>query len=318
MSILFITCSRLGDAILSTGVLETARRALPEAPVVVACGPIAAPLFEDWPHLEQIIEIHRKPFSAHWALLWRQTIARRWDWVIDIRGSALSYLLRAQKRLVWRSSSSPIHHVEKLGQAFGFSDPPLPTLHVSSVRREHLQNLLPGHRPVIAVAPVASWRGKEWPQENFIALLQRLTSSQGLFPEGLVAVFAAPSERDRVRPLLEGLPQDRILDFVGKLELLDIFTLLQSCAFFVGNDSGLMHMAAASGVPTLGLFGPSPDIHYAPYSPKASYVRTLEDDKTLMRRFRATHDHDLMRSLSVERVEEALWGLWQRVQGDRP
>lgn len=318
MSILFITSSRLGDAVLSTGALDFACRALPDAPVVVACGPLVTPLFEDWPRLERIIEIRRKPLSLHWISLWQETVKQPWEWVIDVRGSTLSYFLWAKKRSMWRSVSSPNHRVEQLGQVFKFPDPPSPMLHISSGRQERLQNVLASpHRPVIAVAPVANWRGKEWSQQNFITLLQRLTSARGLFPHAQIAFFAAPSERERVQPLLEAFPEDRVLDFVGKLALLDIFALFQKCTFFIGNDSGLMHLAAASGVPTLGLFGPSPEVHYAPYGSYAAYVRTPETYETLMKRFQKTREENLMTTLSIEKVEEAVQTLWQRLQKEK-
>ena len=314
MSILFITSSRLGDAVLSTGVLEFSCRTLPEAPVVVACSSLVMPLFEDWPRLERMIEIRRKPFSWHWISLWQETVKQPWEWVIDVRGSTLSYFLWSKKRSMWRSISSPHHRVEQLGQVFKLPHSPSPVLHVSAERQERLQHILPFSRPVIAVAPAANWQGKEWPQKNFIVLLQQLTSAQGLFPDARVAFFAAPAERERVQSLLEAFPEDRVLDFVGKLPFLDIHVLFQKCCFFIGNDSGLMHLAAASGVPTLGLFGPSPEIHYAPYGSCAAYVRTPESYETLMTRFRKTGEKNLMDSLSIEKVEEAVHSLWQRVQ----
>jgi ADP-heptose:LPS heptosyltransferase len=47
---------------------------------------------------------------------------------------------------------------------------------------------------------------------------------------------------------------------------------LQGCALFIGNDWGMMHLAAAAGVPTLGLFGPTPPAEYAPQGRCAAYV----------------------------------------------
>ncbi len=317
MSILFITCSRIGDAVLSTGALDFACQALPNAPVVVACGPVAAPLFKDWPNLERIIEIHRKPFSTHWFFLWKETVKQPWQWVIDVRGTATSYLLRTQKRSIWRSTSSPCHRVVQMAQVFKFPTVPAPVLYASPERRARLQNILPTDRPVIALAPVANWAGKEWPQENFLKLLKNLTSSRGSFPEARLAFFASPDERPRIQPLIDALPPKQVLDFVGKMELLDIFVLFQKCTLFIGNDSGLMHLAAASGVPTLGLFGPSPEIQYAPYGPYATFVRTPESNEILRTRLLENPDENLMTSLTLEKVEEALNDFWQRLQENK-
>jgi heptosyltransferase-3 len=54
------------------------------------------------------------------------------------------------------------------------------------------------------------------------------------------------------------------IDLVGRLTLAEAAACLARCALFVGNDSGLMHLAASAGTPTLGLFGPTPASEYAP------------------------------------------------------
>ena len=62
----------------------------------------------------------------------------------------------------------------------------------------------------------------------------------------------------------------RAVDLVGTLSLPEVAAVLARCSLFVGNDSGLMHLSAATGTPTLGLFGPSPADHYAPAVPRAA------------------------------------------------
>jgi ADP-heptose:LPS heptosyltransferase len=57
------------------------------------------------------------------------------------------------------------------------------------------------------------------------------------------------------------------IDLAGRLTLPEASACLARVALFVGNDSGLMHLAAASGAPTLGLFGPTPAHEYSPAGP---------------------------------------------------
>ena len=66
------------------------------------------------------------------------------------------------------------------------------------------------------------------------------------------------------------------VDLVGALTLPEAAACLERCALFVGNDSGLMHLAAAVGAPTLGLFGPTPASEYGPSGVQAGFVAAAE------------------------------------------
>ena len=104
-----------------------------------------------------------------------------------------------------------------------------------------------------------------------------------------------------------------IIDLFGcNLTLTSAF--MKKSDLFLGNDSGLMHIAAASGVPTLGLFGPSKDEHYAPWGDYTATVRTKLSYKDLVDK--PGYDHrnteTLMRSLTVDMVEIAASNLWKK------
>ena len=129
-------------------------------------------------------------------------------------------------------------------------------------------------------------------------------------------IVAAESERGTVQPLLDSLPDARLIDRVGARDLLDLYALLGRCALFIGNDSGLMHMAAASGAPTLGLFGPSPHWRYGPWGSRAAFVRTAESFERLVSKnpaFDHRRNETLMTGLSVDAVVEAAEGLLARL-----
>src|SRR5690606_21473969 len=66
MRILFITANRLGDAILSTGLLHELHLRFPKARFTVACGPAAAGIFEAMPNLERVIVMQKLPWAKHW------------------------------------------------------------------------------------------------------------------------------------------------------------------------------------------------------------------------------------------------------------
>jgi ADP-heptose:LPS heptosyltransferase len=170
---------------------------------------------------------------------------------------------------------------------------------------------------VLAIGPAANWRGKTWRGERFAALAQRLTATDGLLPGARVAVLAAEHERRQADPLIDAIPLARRLDLVGRTDLLTAAAALRRCALFIGNDTGIMHMAAAAGVPTLGLFGPSRQVHYAPWGPHTATVSTALSYDELVSApgydYRTTDT--LMDSLTVDAAEAAARQLWQRLAG---
>ncbi len=318
MRILFITATRIGDAVLSTGLLAHLIERHPGARLTIACGPAAAPLFAAVPGLDEVIVMNKAPLALHWRKLWRATWARRWDLVVDLRGSGLAYLLRARERRVIAGSGAPLHRVSLLAQAFALAPPPSPRLWTGPEHRQAALRLMPAAPKALALGPTANWIGKQWPADRFAALALRLTAADGILPGTPIAVFGAASERAMAAPLLAAIAPERRIDLVGHLDLLTAYACLGQAALYIGNDSGLMHMAAASGIPTLGLFGPSRDELYAPWGRCTALVRTPESFAEIIGKpgydHRAGISH--MGSLALEPVVAAATALWQRRQAE--
>lgn len=321
MRILFVTATRIGDAVLSTGLLGWLLERHPEARVSVVAGPVAAPLFEAVPRLEQVIALRKRSWHRHWLNLWRQLAPRRWAIVVDLRATGLAYCLHAgERRVIGKRGGPGLHRVEELAKLFALSDPPAPRVWLNEAHRAsaraRLQSHPAGEKPILAMGPAANWRGKQWRGERFAELAARLMASDGILPGARIAIFAAAHEREQARPLLESVPESRRIDLVGALDLNEAAACLERCALFVGNDSGLMHLAAAAGTPTLGLFGPSPHDRYRPWGPTAGYVRTPESVAELTSRpgFDPRTTDTLMDSLNVDAVEAAARALWARVR----
>lgn len=314
MKILFVTSNRVGDAVLSTGLLSHLA-AQPGARITVACGPVAAPLFAHAPGVEQVLVMAKQKRSGHWLKLWRQTAGTWWDVVVDLRGSALSWLLPCRRRHVFRPSHEPVHRVLQLARLLKLDPPPAPHLWPGEAADADAERLMAGEGPVLAVGPTANWGGKMWPADRFVAAIAALTGPHGILPGARVAVFGGPNERPMAQPVLDAIPLERRLDIVGNQPLEVTGACLKRCALYVGNDSGLMHMAAAAGIPTLGLFGPSKEEHYAPWGEHTATVRTRESFHDIVHGegYDFTSQASRMQGLDVETVVAAATGLWARV-----
>ena len=318
MRILFITANRLGDAILSTGLLGHFANTYPKAAITVATGPIPAPIFSRAPGLERCIIMEKKPFSSHWLTLWKQVFTTRWDIIVDLRRSALGYFLMNRKHHLIPKPDDQCHRVKFIARIVELEEkPPSPRIWITSQERTKAVTLLPDCGPILAVAPAANWRGKQWRAENFAALVSRIIAQDGLLPRAAVAVLGSADERQQADPVLAALPSDQRIDLVGTTSLLTLAACLERCSLFVGNDSGLMHMAAATGIPTLGLFGPSRETLYGPWGSHCRWVRTPQSFEELTGTSGYNHrtTDTLMDGLHVKVVEDALVKLWNQVKG---
>lgn len=318
MRILFITSNRLGDAVLSTGLLGYLVERYPGARLTVACGPLPAPLFRSVPGLERLIPMPKRRFARHWLSLWAACVGTRWELVVDLRDSAVGRLVPARQRFFHAKAGRPMHKVAEIAAVLGLDPPPAPRLWLDARALEEAGRLLAGEGedPFLAIGPTANWLGKEWPIDRFATLARRLTDRDGPLPGARIAVLAAGPERERARPLLDALGGHAI-DLTGRTDPQTAAACLSRAALYVGNDSGLMHIAAAVGTPTIGLFGPGYPEIYGPWGGKARAVTGTVPREELLRRVAANPDaRGLMDGIDIATVEEAARGLLPAVLAD--
>jgi lipopolysaccharide export system permease protein len=310
--ILFITANRLGDAVLSTGILTALIRRYPLAEFTVACGPTPAPLFRSFVPVARVIPLVKGRFARHWRHLWQEAIKTRWDVVVDLRGSPLPYLLRARQKFLWRKSEARLHKVEELARVIGESPAPAPRLWLEAEAMLRAQILVPREGPVLALGPGANSVGKRWPAERYAALAQRLTALYEPLYTATIILLGDAQDWQAAQIIAA---RCKAIDLTGQLDLRLTAACLARADFYIGNDSGLTHMAAALNIPTLALFGPGVAWKYRPWGPRAAYASAADDP---------ARDHDLCRDgdagalalmerLSVEDAVAAAEKLWHKV-----
>src|ERR1700761_6489036 len=168
--ILFIASARIGEAIQASGLIQRLRDEIPNARFTIVAGPATAPLFTDTPGLEQII-VQDETGPMRGFRLWRKVRGRLWGLIVDLRGTSVSGFLRRRRRAVLHPPKVPTH---KVVQAAGLlrlaDDPPTPFLFTGPDVEAAAAKRTAGERPILAVAPGASWVGKAWPAERFAAV----------------------------------------------------------------------------------------------------------------------------------------------------
>ncbi|MDB2683047.1 glycosyltransferase family 9 protein [Alphaproteobacteria bacterium] len=307
MNVLFITSSRIGDAVLSTGLLDYISQTHPNAKVTIVCGPLCTSLFEGYPNRFEIIPLKKKKGNKHWFELGKRVWPTRWDMVVDLRNSIVSRVIRAKQRYIFgRGIDKSMHKVQQAAAVMKLADVPAPKLWFTEAQKVRAQHLIADGSPVIGVGPTANWIGKTWPAERFNAILDWVLTEK--MPDARVAVFAAPGEEEAALQVLASIPDDRRIDIIAKTSPGEAAACLARCSLYIGNDSGLMHCAAAAGVSTFGLFGPSYPHLYGPWGDHGDYARTPESFDELIdyEGYTPQSAPCLMESLSVEAVKDKL------------
>ncbi len=317
MRVLFITSNRIGDAIMSTGLLGHLMETIDEPEITVACGPVAAPLFAGAPGVTHVHVMRKEKYALHWMRLLRATLGTRWDIVVDIRGSATAYVLRTGKRYVLKPDHTT-PRVEHIGGVMGINPPPPPRLWPSEITRARAKALLPEGKPILAVGPTANWPKKMWPQERYAAFVAAMTGPGDKLEGAHILLTGGPGEQDQVKALYDVVPSDRLIDQIGA-DLIDTYAQFERVSLFVGNDSGLMHLAAASGAPTLGLFGPTRDDLYGPWGDNCASIRgdRTYDEIVSDPAYDFDSPDTAMTDLTVEQVVKAANDLLDKVAKNR-
>lgn len=273
--ILFITATRIGDAVLSSGLIRMLADQIPNARFTIVSGPLAAPLFAHVPGLDRVIVMEKGKGKGHWFKLWRQVRHKKWSLIVDLRGSATALFLRREKRAIWKKlPGEVVHKVVDAARTLKLEgDPPAPHLYITPEVQALADELLGEGGPILAMGPASNWVGKVWPIERFTQTAAQLLGKDGPMAGGRLLILGGPEDTRMVEELRMASARGRTIDLTGKVDLLTAYACLRRARLFIGNDSGLMHIAAAAGAPTIGLFGPSDERRYAPWGDKAVAVR---------------------------------------------
>lgn len=265
MRILFITSNQLGDAVLSTGLLAHLVERYPSARFTVVCGDLPASLFGAAPRVERVIPIVKRRGNRHWLAVWRACVGTPWSLLVDTRDTIVSRLILSRRRHGRGRLPPGRHKVEELATILRLEPPPAPALWLSAESRERAARLIPEAGAVLGLGPTANWIGKEWPADRYATLAERLTGADGLLPNAPIAVFGGPGERERAAHVCARLGGRQVIDLVGRTDPMLAAACLRRCRLFVGNDSGLGHIAAAVGTPVVTVFGPGRPEVYRPW-----------------------------------------------------
>ncbi len=314
--ILVVRLGAMGDIVHALPAVASLKQSFPGAELTWVVEPQWAALLEANPFVDHTILLRRRD-AAGLLASWRELRSARFDFAVDFQGllksSVVAAVARPERIFGWdrgqlreaaagvfythRASSSAAHVVDRnldLAAAAGARD----ALRVFPLPAGRSEAPLPDGNFVLA-SPMAGWRSKQWPLENYLALAG-LLSAECRLPLVLSGPPGAQFETtDRVWLHACGLPG--LLDATRR------------AAAVVGVDSGPMHLAAALGKPGVALFGPTDPARNGPYGNSLSVLR-WQGAVTTYKRLDAIDES--MRRIAVGEVFESLRAALRCARGE--
>lgn len=169
------------------------------------------------------------------------------------------------------------------------------------------QTALLGERSIIGFCPGAEFGpAKRWPHYHY-AKLAKMLIEQGY----AIEIFGSPKDADageQIRQALSEEQQQFYLNLAGQTNLNQAVDLIANCTAVVSNDSGLMHIAAATNRPLVALYGPTSPTYTPPLSDKAVIIRLIDGDLIKVRKSKDSVEgyHQSLIDITPQMVMEKL------------
>jgi ADP-heptose:LPS heptosyltransferase len=296
-SLLVIHQGALGDFILALPTLETLREAFPRARVVIMGFPRILELVNQRFYADEILSIDQRGMASFFV---RGSSLDRslsqffsgFDLLVVFgkngEGTLLSNLKQVSQGLIihinpfpqWTERMHTTDHLLRELTRYGFSSlPKIPRLYLSQKDKDWGRNFCRGKglteaekSRAIVIHPGSGSKKKIWPLDRFLELIryfQRHSSSR-------IIVVLGPAEGPEVQKALgemESESRSTAPLLVKGLTLIELASVMEGSHLFIGNDSGITHMAAALGIPTIAIFGPSDHKTWSPRGERVFVVR---------------------------------------------
>jgi len=320
VEILVLHPGALGDIILSLPALAALRKRFPTSRITVAGNTDYLP-FSAWGHADRVLSLSALPLHSLYggdelpdkeAAWWNS-----FDLLISWTGSGnaefesrLAALHKTARVASWRPQHGELKHVSRL-----FMDslqpwvPPqeriqgprifVPADAKSEARAWLLQNGGLVAKPLLALHPGASGEAKRWPLGRFRSVAAMLEPSHGLL------IIEGPAEPGLAAELARDLPPGKCV-IAASLPLGLLAAVLSFCGGYLGNDSGISHLAAALGLRSVVIFGPTTPEQWAPSGPSVVVLRDASGCPAC--RLGQRDGHRCLESISVDRAWNSLTG----------
>ena len=268
--ILVFSFSFIGDAVLSTAVIQPLRKHFPDAHITFLVGPRAFDLLATDPNIDATLVYDNRGEHAGWKgrlRLIRTLRLEKFDLVVNLRDSLMARCIGAEHWGMARGEGNRhavTRYLEVLQRQGVDTTNAHPLVALTEAERTAAHNFLAegglkSERFLIGIHPGGNWEYKLWDGKNYAEVASILAEKL----DAAILLFAGPNERALQAQVAEKMDVPPIL--VQTDDLRHLAALISACDVYIGNDTGPMHIAAAVGTPVVALFGSTNHIRSGPY-----------------------------------------------------
>ena len=277
--ILVFSFSFIGDAVLSTSVIQPLRGHFSDAHITFLVGPRAFDLLATDPNIDAVLVYDNRGEHAGWSGRLRLLKALRrdkFDLVVNLRDSLIARCIGAKHWGMFHGDGNRhavTRYLEVL-QGHGVDTTDVhPFLELTEGELIAAHNFLTKadlkpERLLIGIHPGGNWKYKLWDKKNFADVASILAEKHN----ATILLFASPNERELQTQVAEMMDVPPML--VQTDDLRQLAALISACDVYIGNDTGPMHIAAAVGTPVVALFGSTNPIRSGPYGDKHTVIQS--------------------------------------------
>ena len=272
--ILFITLSNIGDVILTTPTLEALHSKFPNATFDIVGDKRSEILFKYCPYIDNFYQKNKELGWFGVLALIKKLRKKKYDLAVDLRSDGILYFVKATKKLFKtpNKSSLKIHSVEKHFLSLNRvveNNIPSTTIWLSDYEKELTNKLFTKYKNkcLLTIGLGANFDGKIWHISNYIKLANILNT----FFDVIILV-GDKNDATLSREFASGY-KGIIIDCCGHYNLLETTAIIKKSDFFVGNDSGLGHIASAVKTQSFTIFGVGEPCRYKPWSKQAFWLQ---------------------------------------------
>jgi len=280
-NILIFSFSFIGDAVLSTVVIQPLKKRFPEASLTFLVGPNAKGVLAGDMQICDVLEYDNR--GKHAGITGKYKLIKslrqqKFDLVVDLRDSIWSRFISSEHwgmALRGRGLHAVTRYLDVLERHGVDTSGALPKLTFSEIEEKKADDFLKNHEiepnlPLIGIHPGGNWVYKLWDAENFARIGNILKDDF----QAQILLFVGPNEFG-LRSKVALMMKERMV-FVRE-DLRQVAALIRRCNLYIGNDTGPMHIATAVGTPVVAIFGSTDYRRSGPYGSQNAVVRSNID-----------------------------------------